>query len=306
MDQTMYEQVLDITKQKRVLFNKLNESIVLEAPAPEGSVLCEERRIKVTGAADTRILCYVAKERENETLPLYVCMHGGGFICGSGDYDDKYSRLTALNVACRVINVDYRLAPEYQFPYQLEEAYGVILWAIRHAEELHIDPTRILVGGHSAGAGMSTGLCAMAAQRREFALAGQVLDYPPVDFTSPKLWDELPTDRDLVNHDSDAFFNLCYLKSDEDRTDPLVSTVLVKDYSGFPPALIVLAEHDALTAPALRYAENLKAAGIRVETRVFEGCRHGFMTLPMNGDPESFREGWQLRWKFMRAMYAKK
>ncbi len=303
MEQALYEQALEITLRKRELFDQKNESIVLRNPAPEGSVLHEERWLKLTGAADTRIQIYTAAKNAEKILPLYVCMHGGGFTCGNGDFDDKYCRLTALNVDCKVINVDYRLAPEFQFPYQLEECYGAIKWAVRHAEELRIDPTRIMVGGHSAGAGLSTGLCAMAAQRKEFKLCGQVLDYPPVDFRDPPLWTEIPAGLDLYNKDNGAFFNLCYLKNNEDRFDPMASTVLVQDYTGFPPALLVLAEHDALTKPALAYGENLKKAGIETEVHVFAGCSHGFMTLPMNGTPEAFDEGWALRWKFMREHY---
>ena len=297
--------ILEITKKKRKIFRDLNESIVLRNPAPEEAVLHEDLKIEVTGAAPTRIQTYVDRQYADETLPLYVCMHGGGFICGSGDFDDKYCRLTALHVKCRVINIDYKLAPEFRFPYQLTECYETIRWAVRHHEELKIDPDRIMVGGHSAGAGISTGLAAMAADGRDFRLCGQVLDYPPVDFSDAPYWTEVPEGLDVENKDYSEFFNMCYLKNADDRFDPYASTICCRDYSHFAPAIIVLAEHDDLTAPAVRYGELLKAAGVYTEVHVLKDCHHGFMTLPMNGTAEAFDEGWQLRWNFMNRYFNK-
>ncbi len=186
------EQLIQICEQKRKLFRIKNESITLEAPAPEGTVLCEERFESLTGAADTRLQLYTPRDKAGEVLPLYTVMHGGGFICGSSNFDDKYVRLTALNVGCRVMSVDYRLAPEFRFPYQLEECYAAIKWAVSNAEALRIDPSRIMVGGHSAGAGLSVGVCLLARQRKEFTLCGQVLDYPPVDLQGPNLMETIP------------------------------------------------------------------------------------------------------------------
>lgn len=300
------EKFIAICEKKRAIFREKNASVVLDAPAPEGAVFCEERFESLTGAAKTRLQIYTPVERRKEALPLYTVMHGGGFICGSSDFDDKYARLTALNVGCKVMSVDYKLAPEYQFPYQLEEGYGAIKWAVAHAEDLGIDPARIMVGGHSAGAGLSTGICAMAQRRKEFALCGQVLDYPPVDFREPDLWEDIPDGFDIINQDHSAFFNACYLKEDRDRTDPLNSTVLIEDCAGFPPALIILAEFDELTAPALEYAEHLRSSGIRADVHVIKNCCHGFMTLPMHGTKEGFCEGWARRWSFMREIYNEK
>lgn len=306
MTEEAREKFIAVCEKKRAIFRAKNESIVLDHPAPEGAVLCEEHFEALTGAAKTRLQIYTPKDRVAEVLPLYVVMHGGGFICGSSDFDDKYARLTALNVGCKVISVDYKLAPEYQFPYQLEEGYGAIKWAIANAEALGIDPTRIMVGGHSAGAGLSTGICAMARRRREFTLCGQVLDYPPVDFREPELWEDIPDGFDIVNQDHSAFFNTCYLKGSRDRTAPINSTILIEDCSGFPPALIILAEFDDLSAPALEYAEHLRRSSVWVDVHIIKNCYHGFMTLPMHGTEEGFCEGWAKRWSFMKEIYNEK
>lgn len=94
----------------------------------------EERYVTLMeGGAPTRLLLYTPLGASSETLPLHISLHGGAFIHGSADFDDHFCRKTANEGRYRVINVDFRLAPEFRFPYSVEECYRVLVWAAAKA-----------------------------------------------------------------------------------------------------------------------------------------------------------------------------
>ena len=230
-------------------------------------------RLVPTLAGDTRVLLY-ASYTHSLLAPVFINLHGGGFTLGSAQDDDVWCRKIANAVDCLVINIDYRLAPENKFPVALEECYSVIQWICDNAGELGIDPTRIAIGGQSAGGNLAAGLCLLTRNRGEFSLVYQILNFPPLDMTiDPFTKSHQDT---LLTARLQTLFNACYFRKEADALDPLLSPLLAKDLAGLPATLLITGEYDPLRPEAERYAERLATARVPVFYKSFAGCMHAF------------------------------
>jgi acetyl esterase len=250
-------------------------------------------RFLETEAGCVRVLCYGLEDAG--VLPLFVNIHGGGFVLGHPEMDDPYMPRIVEEADMKIISVDYGLAPEFPFPTPLEQCYAVIKYAQERADEFGVDPTRIAVGGHSAGGNFTAALCLLNAERRELNIKAAILDYPVLDLHTPL--SEKPRGRGLVamtflNAKNAAFFNACYSIDGEERKNPLVSPVFADagQLRLFPPTLILTAGYDSLCAEAERFRDMLSAAGVDVTHKRFEKSTHGFT---LSNKPAA-REGWRL------------
>src|SRR5205085_1885897 len=97
-----------------------------------------------------------------EPLAGLIYFHGGGWVFGDLDTHDDICRTLANETACRVIAVDYRLAPEHAFPAAVEDSLAATTWVAENASRLGIDPNRIAIGGDSAGANLAAVVCQRA------------------------------------------------------------------------------------------------------------------------------------------------
>lgn len=249
-----------------------------------------EECVVPTSAGDTRLLVYRPGPMVAPgLLPVFVNIHGGGFIQGSAEDDDPWCRDIAEKVGCIVVSVEYRLAPEHPFPVALEECYDVLGWIKNQGETWGIDVTRLAVGGHSAGGNLSAALCLLARERQEFSILYQVLNYPPLDFTTDPF--AKPSSDSLLTPNAQVFFTACYIKNEEQRFHPLASPLLAKNFEGLPAALIISAEYDPLRDENELYAQRLSEAGVDVTYRMFAGCMHAFTHF---GPEPAAREAWEL------------
>lgn len=252
-----------------------------------------------SSAGDTRILVYKPQRGQDKSLPVFVNIHGGGFIQGSAEDDEVWCRKIVDAVGCVVVNIDYHLAPEYDFPIALEECYDVVKWVHDQADENGFDAARIAVGGHSAGGNLSASLCLLARERQEFSFVYQVLNYPVLDFTADPF--EKPTRDTLLTAKARAFFTACYLPKERDRRNPSASPLLAESCTGLPAALIVSAEYDPLREENMLYAERLSAAGVSVTYKMFEGCMHAFTHF---GPEPAASQAWDLIHEKLRLAFA--
>ena len=230
--------------------------------------------------------------------PVFVNLHGGGFIMGSPADDEAWCRQIAAATNCLVVNIDYRLAPEHPFPTALEECYDVIAWLCRQAHELGVDPARIAVGGQSAGGNLAAGLCLLAKERQEFSFVCQVLNYPPLDMTLDPAG-KASRDKVLTAR-MQQLFNTCYFRTEADAANPLVSPLLAADLSGLPAALIIAARLDPLLPEAGQYAQRLQAAGVNTTYTVFTDCMHAFLHF---GPEAAAREALELVCNHLRQAF---
>jgi acetyl esterase len=211
-----------------------------------------------------------------EVSPLLVFFHGGGWIYGDLDSHDAACRFLAEQSGVRVLSVDYRLAPEHPYPAAYEDCLAAYEWVTQHPGELGADPTRLAVGGDSAG-GTLAATVALTAARRGLPLAFQLLIYPGTDMRGGTRSREL-FGRDLVL--TDEFIELArsqYVPEPAQWEHPLVSPLLADVPADLAPAYIATAGFDPLRDEGEAYARKLAEAGVPVEVSRFTGQIHGFL-----------------------------
>lgn len=201
-------------------------------------------------------------------FPGVVTLHGGGWWAGGGEFGmaqaDGPSRMLAQHVGAVVANVDYRLAPEHQFPVPLEDSYAAFEWVAANTELLNIRGDRIALMGASAGANLVAAATLMARDRGGPQACLQVLLAPAVNpaMDTDSVRDS-PTGMGFAPADLAHAWDM-YLGADADRSSPLAAPLLAADFSGLPPAHVITAEFDPLKDEGLAYACKLEAAGVPV------------------------------------------
>lgn len=211
--------------------------------------------------------------------PLLVYYHGGGWVIGDLETHDGPCRFLAANSGVQVLAVDYRLAPEHPFPAAAEDAFAAYAWVSENAGRFGVEPTRIAVGGDSAGANLAAATCLLAREEGVQLPAMQLLIYPVTDCSQ-----ELPS-RDyfregfiLTRRDMD-YFEDRYLPSGTDRSDPRVSILQAGDLCHLPSAYVATAGFDPLRDEGEAYAQRLREAGVPVALRRHPGLIHTFANL---------------------------
>ena len=211
--------------------------------------------------------------------PLLVYFHGGGFVLGDLDTHDAPCRLLCRHAALHILAIDYRLAPEHPFPAAADDASAAFGWAARHAAELGADPSRLCVGGDSAGGNLATVVAQHAARMGAPTPAAQLLIYPCVDLVDEARSLQLFGSGLVLDREDRAWFMGHYLSAGADRNDLRLSPLRVEDASGLCPAYIVTAGFDPLRDEGEAYARKLAQAGVRTVLRRYDGFVHGFLNL---------------------------
>jgi acetyl esterase len=214
-------------------------------------------------------------------VPTMAFFHGGGFVIGDIETHDDQARLICRDVGIVVVSVDYRLAPEHKFPAGFEDCLAATHWVADHADELGGDPTRVVVGGDSAG-GNFAATVALATRESGPRLAAQFLIYPGVDFTDDET--TYPSRQEnaegyFLTAEEMTWFRNHYLRSEDDVIDPRASPIRAADLAGAPPAVIGTAEYDPLCDEGEQYAKALANAGVTVRLQRYDGMIHGFYGL---------------------------
>jgi acetyl esterase len=222
---------------------------------------------------------YVALGAPQPPQPLLVYYHGGGWVIGDLETHDGVCRFLAAHAGCRVLSIDYRLAPEHPFPAPVEDAFAAFNWAAEHAADLGADPTRIAVGGDSAGANLSTGVCLQARDRGGPRPAMQLLLYPPTDVVGEQPSRETFAEGFLLTRNDMRWFEDNYLPNGCDPADPRASMMRARDVSGLPPAHVATAGFDPLRDEGEVYAGRMREAGVKVALQRYPGLIHGFANL---------------------------
>jgi acetyl esterase len=214
--------------------------------------------------------------RSGEPLPGLIYCHGGGLVAGSLDTHDPICRSLANASGCRVLSLDYRLAPEHPFPAALEDGCAATAWIAAHAGALGVDPQQLGVCGDSAGATLAAVVCQALSSAPHSPLAFQFLLCPITDFAA-----DSPSRRAfghgyLVDHETLEHDLKYYLPSHIERADPRVSPLRTLSVAGLPPTAVHTAEFDPLRDEGQAYAEKLTAAGIPTIYRCHPGMIHLF------------------------------
>ena len=209
---------------------------------------------------------------------LLVYYHGGGWVLGSVNTHDDVCRKLARAMGHSVLSVEYRLAPESAFPGPVNDCLNALRWAHAHATELKYDPTRLAVGGDSAGGN----LAAVVANLQPVPLKFQMLIYPVTDATrSSQSYSDNGEGYRLTAAGMKWFCDH-YLSGDiGSPTDPRVSPLFADlvTLASAPPAIVITAEFDPLRDEGEQYAQRLIESGVSCSLTRYYGQVHGFFSM---------------------------
>lgn len=209
--------------------------------------------------------------------PLLVFFHGGGFMSGSLESHESVCRTLADSAVVRVVSVDYRLAPENPYPAAVDDVLAAYREITTRAAELGADPTRIVVGGDSAGGNLAA-VVANATRGEELRPCVQLLIYPVTDLSTEHESYELFAKGFFLTRADVRDVTDKYTPDPSLRTDPRVSPLLEPDLTGVAPAIVATAVADPLRDEGELYAERLAEAGVAVSHQRFP-LIHGFVNM---------------------------
>lgn len=242
---------------------------------PAEPAATEDRR--VPGPAG-EIPVRIYRPASDETLPIVVFLHGGGWVIGDIESHDAVCQQLATRVPAIVVSVDYRLAPEHRYPAALEDCMAATRWVDEHAQGLGGDRHRMAVAGDSAGGNLSALVALRSRDEGGPRLAFQLLVYPATDLTCSFPSHAENAQGYLLTSDAIAWFLDHYI-DEGDRKRPDASPHFAEDVSGLPPALVITAEFDPLRDEGEAYAERLRAAGVPATATRYPGMIHAFFNM---------------------------
>ena len=272
----MMTAIVDNPLYARQLFARLQTQI--ESRLPPTNVTIEELTIAGPGG-DLRLVIYQppsqpsTQSSDNKGYPALLWMHGGGYIIGEAR-DDLRCIAHAEYSGCKVISVDYRMAPEHPAPAGIEDCYAALLWLAEHAQELGVDASRLAIGGSSAGGGMAASLALMNRDRNGPDLKLQLLIYPMLDDTHDTPSGHFVTHPNVWHRDISLKAWQMYLGNGDGGVSPYAAAARATNLCNLPPAYISVGSMDLFRDENIAYASRLLAAGVATELQVYPGCFH--------------------------------
>jgi acetyl esterase len=240
----------------------------------------EDHRFPVAGG---EIVVRAYTPEGDGPFPAYLHVHGGAWIMGSIDWPTfaSYAREVANRTPCVVVDVEYRLAPEFPFPTAIEDSYAALEWLRANAASLGVDRSRIAVGGDSAGGNIAAAVCLKALAEGGPPIAFQLLEMPAPDHAH---LEDYASAREFgagygLEVEGLVQGRAFYFTDPEDASDPYASPLLAEDLSGLPPTHILTAEFDPLRDSGEAYGGRLQEAGVPTVVSRQVGHVHGSSLL---------------------------
>lgn len=238
-------------------------------------IIVTDFKIAVTGGT-IRLRSYRHRNAMGNQ-PTLVFYHGGGYAAGSLKSHHTPCQHLAADGHCTAIAVDYRLAPEHPFPVPVNDGIQAFRYIVAHPETFGIDPTRIAVGGDSAGGNLAA-VVAQQTKNDEYSPKLQLLWVPWVDMNSERKSYELFASGLFLERAKMRWYTELYLPKDTDRTDAKASPIY-GDVAGVAPAVVLVAGFDPLRDEGIAYAQKLKEAGVDTTLKVYKSLTHPFLNL---------------------------
>lgn len=243
-----------------------------------GRVRVEERQVPgPEGAPDITLLILSPAEDRGPKGGIFH-IHGGGMIAGNRKSIVELFLPFVVEGSAVVVSVEYRLAPEHPDPAPVEDCYAGLVWTAKHADELGIDPERLLIAGASAGGGLAAGTALLARDRAFPRLSHQVLICPMLDdrfetHSSRMLDGEGFWDR---NDNLYGWTALLGERRGGPDVSPYAAPARAEDLSGLPRTYLDTGSVETFRDEILVYARRLSEAGVSVDLHMWGGGFHGF------------------------------
>lgn len=223
-----------------------------------------------------RVLVYRRDDPPSGPTGALVWMHGGGFVLGAPEYDHEWCSTVAAELGIVVVNVDYRRAPEHPFPAALDDCFTALRWLHESAGDHGVDPTKVAVGGASAGGGIAAAL-AQRATDAGVPVAFQLLRYPMLDDRTVLHSGHGGRGRLAWTPASNRFAWRCYLgrRRGAETLPAYAAAARRPDLTGLPPAWVGVGELDLFHEEDVAYARRLEESGVRCELLVVPRMYHG-------------------------------
>lgn len=228
----------------------------------------------VAGGVKTKVRLFLP-EGEGP-FPIMLYCHGGGFAIRDVDCFDYIGRYIAKTSPAVVVMPDYLLAPEHNYPTQLNQCFDTLIWARSNANVFNVNAKWDIVAGDSAGGNLSAAICLKCRDEGIVQPAKQILIYPVVDST---LTPQRESERIYgTGYNLDYQHLLSYNNAySTNPFDPYVSPLLASDHHGLAECLMISAECDVLIDQGLEYLKCLKDSNVPFSYKIFHGMPHDFL-----------------------------
>lgn len=210
--------------------------------------------------------------------PVIVYYHGGGFVIANLDVYDASAKSLAEQVGAVVVSVAYRLAPEHKFPTAHNDSFAAYQWVVKNTASLKGDPKKIAVAGESAGGNLAVNMAIMA-RDKGITLPVHILSVYPIansDMNSESY--KKNANAKPLNKPMMAWFTKNYVNNMAEAKDPRI-TLVAANLKGLPATTIITAEIDPLQSDGMLLIDKLKAAGVKVDSKNYDGVTHEFFGM---------------------------
>jgi len=241
----------------------------------------EESEKTINADGYTVKLNIVRPEGATETLPVFIFIHGGGWILGDYPTHKRMVRDLVVLSGAAAVFVNYTPSPEAQYPQAINEIYAATKWVAEHGSEINVDGKRLAVVGNSVGGNMTGVTALMAKEKGGPDIKLQILMWPVTDTNfETESYQKYGEDRFLSTSLMKWMFDQYTTDADE-RKEPHLAILRnpVENLKGLPPALIQVAENDILRDEGEAYGRKLDEAGVKVTTVRYNGMIHDFGLL---------------------------
>ncbi len=234
--------------------------------------------VRSYGPADKEEVTIYRPKAASGPLPVVVYYHGGGWVIANVKAYDATPRYLAAALPAIVVSVEYRLAPEFKFPAQHEDAATAYQWVLKNAKSFGGDTSHIALAGESAGGNLAVAT-AIYARDHHLPAPAAILSVYPIANSSPSLpsraenGNTKPLDTAML-----IWFTFYYAKDAADVADPRIDLVHA-DLHGLPPTTIINAQNDPLRSDGETLAAAMRAAGDKVTQKTYLGVTHEFFGM---------------------------
>jgi acetyl esterase len=262
----------------RAVLSDLQASVPVAMPPAD----IENRTIS-GGPNGTQVSLSIVRPQgsSNETLPVVMYFHGGGWVLGDFKTHERLVRELANKANVAIVFVNYTPSPEAKYPVPIEQAYAATKWVAENGQSINVDPSRLAVAGDSVGGNMAAAVTLLAKERGGPDIKFQALFYPVTDANfNTQSYKTLQHGYWLMRETMEWFWDN-YAPDNATRKEPTASPLQasIDQLKGLPPAFILVDENDVLRDEVEAYAHKLMQAGVPVTATRYLGTIHDFMIL---------------------------